>query len=98
MVTHIVFWNLKEEFKGDKKEESVSRIRTALEALPEKIDGLISAEVGENYNPKGCDLSLYTQLESKEALEAYQTNPEHIKAATIVRSMISERWVVDYEK
>ena len=37
-------------------------------------------------------------LESKEALEAYQTHPAHVAAATnIVRPAVSQRLSFDYE-
>lgn len=96
MVTHIVFWNLKDELSNQEKEDARQKIKKVLEALPEKIEGLKEAQVGFNYNPQGCDLSLYTVLESKEALDAYQVHPDHQEAAAIVKSFVKDRYVVDY--
>jgi len=96
MVTHIVFWNFKDELSPQEKEGAFHKIKEVLEKLPSKIEGLYEAQVGQNFNPQGCDLSLYTRLESKEALEAYQSHPDHVAAASIVGSFVKDRYVVDY--
>lgn len=96
MVTHIVFWNLKDELNPQEKDEACLKIKEALEVLPSRIEGLLEAEVGKNYNSQGCDICLFTRLESKEALEAYQIHPEHVAAASIVRTFVKDRHVVDY--
>ena len=56
MVKHIVFWNVRDD---EKKEENMTEMKKRLTSLVGKIDGLISAEVGFNYNPNGYDLALY---------------------------------------
>ena len=57
MVKHIVFWNVRDD---EKKEENMTEMKKRLTSLVGKIDGLISAEVGFNYNPNGYDLALYS--------------------------------------
>lgn len=93
MIKHIVFWNLNEEGKA----EHAQGIRQRLEGLVGQIDGLLSAEVRENFNPKGFDLCLYSEFSSKEALDAYQVHPLHLEIKKYVHSAIYERVVVDYE-
>ena len=77
MVRHIVFWNLKENAEGTDKITNANIIKSKLEALVGQIDGLLKAEVNLNYNPNGFDLCLYSEFESKEALEVYQNHPKH---------------------
>ena len=50
MVTHIVFWKLKDEALGADKAENAKQIKQRLEALVGIIPGLIEAKVGINEN------------------------------------------------
>ena len=97
MIRHIVFWNLKEEAEGKNKEQNAAVIREGLEGLVGKIDGLTMAEVRRNINPNGMDLCLVSEFESKEALEAYQQNPLHIKVKEYVHKVVTDRAVTDCE-
>jgi hypothetical protein len=40
---------------------------------------------------------LDSTLESVEALKAYQVNPDHLKVAQFVRSVVESRKCVDYQ-
>lgn len=93
MIKHIVFWNLNPE----DRQEHAEGIRERLEGLVGKIDGLLFAEVRQNFNPKGFDLCLYTEFSTREALDAYQAHPLHLAAKEYVHSAVHERVVVDYE-
>lgn len=93
MVTHIVFWKLKEE----NKEENAVIIKEKLEALVGVVPGLIKAEVGRNLIQDAYDLCLVSQFTDQEALESYRVNPDHQKAAAFVRASICERTSVDFE-
>ena len=50
MVTHIVFWALKDEAEGHSKRENAEHIKEMLEALVGVVPGLIEAKVGINEN------------------------------------------------
>ena len=50
MVTHIVFWALKDEAEGHSKRENAEHIKEMLEALVGVVPGLIEAKVGINAN------------------------------------------------
>ena len=94
MVTHIVFWNVRDD---ENKQANMEHMQEILQTLVGKVDGLLSAKVGFNFNPKGYDLALYSTFKSKEALEGYQTHPEHLKVKEFVHSVITDRCVVDFE-
>lgn len=96
MVKHVVVWKLKEQDPA-KKEPILAHMKELLEGLVGKVEGLLDAEVGFNYNPEGYDISLYSTLTSKEALDGYQVHPEHLKVKAYVRSVIESRVVSDYE-
>lgn len=96
MIRHIVFWNLKEENKA----ETAQKIKADLEALKDKIPGLLHIEVGIN-SPEApgdnWDVVLNSDFESIEALNAYQVHPLHKEAAGFIGSVRTARACVDYE-
>lgn len=94
MIKHIVFWNIRDD---ENKIDNMKKMQQKLTSLVGVVPGLISAEVGFNYNPKGFDVALYSEFESKEALEGYQVHPAHLKVKEFVHSVITERVVSDYE-
>lgn len=94
MVKHIVFWNVRDD---EEKKHNMEEMKKRLTSLVGKIDGLISAEVGINYNPKGYDLALYSIFTDRAALDNYQVHPDHMKVKEFVHSVITDRCVVDYE-
>ena len=94
MVKHIVFWNVRDD---EEKNHTMDEMKKRLTSLVGKIDGLVSAEVGINYNPKGYDLALYSIFTDRAALDNYQVHPDHMKVKEFVHSVITDRCVVDYE-
>ncbi len=92
MIKHIVMWKLRD--KADAAE-----IKTRLEALAGKIPGLLAIEVGIDFlgSEQSADVVLYTELESRAALEAYQAHPEHQAVVPLVKAAAISRSVVDYE-
>ena len=96
MVKHVILWNLKEESNTDTVKIG---IKTELESLIGKIDGLLEIKV--NINPlesSNCDVMLDSLFESKEALSLYSTHPEHVKVAdNFVRPFTKARICMDYE-
>lgn len=99
MIKHIVCWKLKEEAHGNSKPVNAQQIKEKLEALKGQIEGLISIEVGINIPeyPANHDVVLYSELESKEALEYYQNHPLHQALLPFIREAVSNRVAVDYE-
>lgn len=94
MIKHIVFWKVRDD---ENKMANMEKMRKILTDLVGVVPGLISAEVGFNYNPNGYDIALYSVLESKEALDGYQVHPAHLEVKKFVHSVITERAVADYE-
>jgi len=99
MVKHIVFWRLKAEAHGNSAAENARLIREKLEALVGVIPGLVSLEVGLDFerSDQASDVALYSVFESREALAAYQVHPAHKAVMPFIAEARSERRVVDYE-
>ena len=92
MVKHIVLYTLKE---GVDKKEAVKLIESVLVPLVGKIPGLNHLEVKLAFN--GMDYALYSEFESREALEAYAVHPLHQEAKTHFFHLLSTRVAADYE-
>lgn len=97
MVKHIILWNLKDELSQREKEESALRIKRELEDLKGKIPGLVEIEVIVNpLSGSNAEIMLDSTFENEEALNGYQVHPEHVKAATFVRSVTCNRMCMDH--
>lgn len=92
MVKHIVLYTLKENVQ---KDEAVKMIASCLEPLVGKIPGLMHMEVRPAYN--GMDYALYSEFESREALENYAVHPLHLEAKSHFSHLINTRIAADYD-
>ncbi|MCI8496630.1 MAG: Dabb family protein [Clostridiales bacterium] len=97
MVKHIVFWKLEENAGGRSKQENFQLMKQKLEALVGIVPGLLSAQVGYNYNGGDYDVALVLDVESRGALEAYRVHPAHKEVQKFVHSVICGRTAVDFE-
>lgn len=99
MVKHIVFWKLKPELAGAQREQVLRQIKEGFEALLGVIPGMTHIEIGVDFS-KGADsgdIALYSEFESREALDGYQNHPGHLAMVPLVREWRIERRVADYE-
>ena len=92
MVKHIVLYTFKE---GVDKNEAIKVIDSALTPLVGKIPGLINLEVRLAFN--GMDYALYSEFESKEALQNYGVHPLHLEAKKQFHHFLNTRVAADYE-
>lgn len=98
MIKHIVFWKLKDEAHGNNKATNAQLIKEKLEDLNGKIDGLLKLEVGIDFLGNGnYDVALYSEVESRDALDFYQKHPLHQALLPFVREAVCDRKAVDYE-
>ncbi len=99
MVKHLVLWKLKPEAHGRSAAENARAIKEKLEALRGRVPGLLRLEVGMDFSrtDSSSDVALYSEFESREALEAYQAHPDHKAVMPFILEARSERRLVDYE-
>ena len=91
MVKHIVMYTFKE---GTDKEEAIRVIDGALSPLVGQIPGLLHLEVRLAFS--GMDYALYSEFESREALENYAVHPLHVAAKEKFHHYIGSRVAADY--
>lgn len=97
MIKHIVMWNL----AGDTLErnrQACLLLKERFEGLAGLIPGLLKIEVGVDVSriDYACDVVLYSEFDSHEALAAYATHPEHLRVRQELGDSRIARYQVDY--
>lgn len=92
MIQHIVMFRLEGDY-GD----AALRFKKAIEELPGKIDGLISAHVyiDNRDTESNWTLALTSEVRDAAALSAYATHPAHLACVAIIKPHIAARACVD---
>jgi len=97
MVRHIVMWNLREDFSASEKTAAAQKIKSTLEALPSTIEGIVSLSVKIESLPTGNrEIMLDSLFVSEEALAAYVTHPDHVRAGDYIKTVVIDRASIDY--
>lgn len=97
MIKHIVMWNL----EGDTHEQHQRAclfLKERFEGLAGLIPGLLKIEVGVDRSriDYACDVVLYSEFDSQEALDAYASHPEHLRVRAELGNTRIARYQVDY--
>ena len=97
MVKHMIIWKFKEGLEN--KEKASLEIKTALEDLCGKIDGLTKMEIiTDKIESSSGDIMMDSEFVDNDALKAYQIHPLHQAVANnIVRPNVELRLSFDYE-
>ena len=96
-VRHIVMWTV----AGDTPEQrdlAKAQIRTAFESLRGQIPGMTFLEIGIDMSriDYACDVVLFSEFESAEALKAYAVHPAHLRIRDALEGLRIARHQVDY--
>lgn len=98
MLTHIVFWKLKDHAEGEDKAANLARAKALLESCAKLTPGIHRFEVATAQSDHECsyDLVLYSQFEDAQALAAYQKHPEHQAIKPFMGAVVLARQCMDY--
>lgn len=96
-IKHIVMWNL----HGDTDQErlkNIQKLKEAFEGIRSEIPGLRILEIGVDISniDYACDVVLYTEFDSLEALQGYATHPAHLRVREELGNLRTARHQVDY--
>ncbi len=97
MVKHIIIWKLNQEISD--KNQVAENIKSALEGLEGKIDGLIKMNIlTEKLDSSSGDIMMDSTFKDEKALKEYQKNPMHVEIANgLVRPNVQTRLSFDFE-
>lgn len=96
-VKHIVMWNL----SGDTDQErsmNIQKLKEAFEGIRHEIPGLRTLEIGVDFSniDYACDVVLYSEFDTLEALQGYATHPAHLRVREALGNLRIARYQVDY--
>lgn len=98
MIKHIVMWNVRGDDAATRA-RNIALLKTEFESLRGRVPGLLTLEVGADISriDYACDVVLYTEFASREALAAYAEHPEHLRVRRVLGDLRVARHQVDYE-
>jgi heme-degrading monooxygenase HmoA len=98
MIRHIVMWNLRAD-SFEEKARNIATLRHSFESLNGRVPGLIQLHIGidQSQVDYACDVVLYSEFESAQALADYADHPEHHRVKAEIGDMRISRHQVDYE-
>lgn len=99
MVRHIVIWNLLDSLSADQKAQIAKTIKSELESIANKIEGVIEIKVISDPMPtSNADIMLFSSFENVQALKNYLSHPEHKRiGSNYVRPNVQHRSCIDCE-
>ncbi|MCD7107423.1 Dabb family protein [Rhizobium sp. DKSPLA3] len=97
MIKHIVMWDVRGETPAE-KQATARIIKSKFEALAGNIPGLRLLEIGIDISriSYACDVVLYSEFDSIEALDAYADHPAHHRVKAELEGLRIARHQVDY--
>ncbi|QHE85830.1 Dabb family protein [Hydrogenophaga sp. BPS33] len=98
MIKHIVMWDVQGATAEDRARNG-QRVKQAFEGLRRQIPGLLRLEIGLDVSGAeyACDAVLYSEFESREALDAYAHHPAHTQVRHELEGLRTARHQVDFE-
>jgi len=96
-VKHIVMWNLRGESEVERS-SNIEKLKSAFESIRTEIPGLRTLEIGVDFSKidYACDVVLYSEFDSAEALEGYASHPAHLRVREELGNLRITRHQVDY--
>ncbi len=97
MIKHIVMWNIRGATAAEKS-DGIAQLQRSFESLRGRIPGLLHLEIGvdASHIDYACDVVLYSEFESQEALDGYAVHPEHQRVKGELADLRIARHQVDY--
>jgi len=98
MIRHIVMWDVRGATPAD-KQRNIELVRSCFDSLRGCVPGLVHLEIGVDSSAVvyACDVVLYSEFESWDALRAYAEHPEHLRVRDQLAAIRIARHQVDYE-
>ncbi|TCM50734.1 stress responsive alpha/beta barrel protein [Rhizobium sp. PP-F2F-G48] len=97
MIKHIVMWDVRGE-TAEEKLSTAAVVKAKFEALAGIIPGLRTLEIGIDISriSYACDVVLYSEFDSIDALNSYADHPEHQRVKAELEGLRIARHQVDY--
>ncbi|MBO9535381.1 Dabb family protein [Herbaspirillum sp.] len=99
MIKHIVMWKLKEQAEGADRATNIVKMKALLDSCANVVPGILKFEaaVAQPGLEATYDVVLYSEFESRAALDAYQEHPDHVAIKPFIGAVREARQCMDYE-
>lgn len=99
MLKHIVMWKLKDFAEGNDRATNARLLKEQLETCINIVPGMGAFEVAlaQSGLEATYDVVLYSEFESRQALDAYQVHPTHAALKPFIGAIREARQCMDYE-
>lgn len=99
MIKHIVMWQLKDVAEGAGKAANALKMKQLLDGCADIVPGILKFEtaIAVPGLEATYDVVLYSEFESKAALDAYQEHPKHVAVKPFIGAVRQARQCMDYE-
>lgn len=97
MLKHIVMWKVRGATAADRRATALF-LKSRFESLVGRIPGMAHLEIGldSSHVDYACDVVLYSEFDSQQALDAYASHPAHLRVRQELDGMRIARHQVDY--
>jgi hypothetical protein len=98
MIKHIVMWKVRGDSPAE-RERNLHQLKTEFESLRGRVPGMTHLEIGvdESHVDYACDVVLYSEFTTQQALSEYAVHPEHLRVKQALGDMRTARFQVDFE-
>ena len=100
MIKHVVLFKLASSAEGNSMHENALYLKEKLENLQNLIPELLGIEVFinmPNVSAGNFDLMLIAEFENLQDLDIYVNHPEHVRVASFISKVKTDRAAIDYE-
>lgn len=99
MIKHIVMWKLKDHAEGADRAANAAELKRRLDTCAGIVPGMLKFEVAlaQPGLEATYDAILYSEFDSKEALDAYVAHPTHKAVVPFIGAVREARQCMDYE-
>ena len=88
------------KFKDSAKKSEIERIEKEFTALKDKIPGILSLEWGKNNSPENLNKDFthcfIVTFKNEEARKVYLPHPEHMAFVSILKPILEDVLVIDF--
>lgn len=95
MIRHMIFWDLADP--NADRGELAAFLKATFDPMVGAVPGLRSVQIGFDLGMGTHDVGLCCDLDSREALAAYQDYPPHVAFKNWAKEHFKERCCVDLE-
>jgi len=95
-IRHVVCFR----FKENAKKSEIERVEEEFSALKDKIPGILSLEWGKNNSPENLNKDFthcfIVSFKDEEARKVYLPHPEHMAFVSILKPILDDVFVIDF--